>query len=393
MTRRRDRRTSIPPPPPTPTPAAAPRGPIAVTPSGVTRALLPVRLFFGGTFVYAGFDKLLDPRFFDPSSPASIQAQMAVFVRVSPIAPLVRLGQPAAVPIGLVIAIAEIAIGLGALTGLAFRAAAWGGAALSILFFLTASWAVRPFYYGPDLPYAAGWIALALGGHGGLLVSHRLLAWAGGEGGRDPVRRGAPRRGSRRLLETDRVAVEGVPLRDRRTVLQAGVLGLFALVAASLAVPFRGASAGRASLGGSDGVDGPGDGSSSGPAAASPSGATAAASPAVGSLAVARVGDLASSGARAFTVPFTAPAPLPAGDPAVIIRLADGSFVAFDAVCTHAGCTVQWDRTDRLLYCPCHGATFDPAHGAAVVEGPTNQPLAALPIVVDAASGVISLRA
>ena len=101
----------------------------AASTTGTVRALLPVRFFFGATFLYAGFDKLLDPRFFDAASPASIQAQMAFFTRVSPIAPLVRLGESLAVPIGLLIALAEIAIGLGALTGLAYRAAAWGGTA------------------------------------------------------------------------------------------------------------------------------------------------------------------------------------------------------------------------------------------------------------------------
>ena len=93
-------------------------------PGASVRALLPVRLFFGATFLYAGIDKLLDARFFDPSSPASIQAQMLIFSRVSPIAALVRVGQPLAVPIGLAIALAEIAVGLGTLTGLAFRATA-----------------------------------------------------------------------------------------------------------------------------------------------------------------------------------------------------------------------------------------------------------------------------
>ena len=97
--------------------------------------------------------------------------------------------------------------------------------------------------------------------------------------------------------------------------------------------------------------------------------------------------------ARAFTVPFTAPAPLPAGDPAVIVKLADGSFVAFDAVCTHAGCTVEWDQADRLLICPCHDAVFDPAADAAVLAGPARQPLAPIPIRVDQASGAISLGA
>ncbi|MEA2606352.1 MAG: thiosulfate dehydrogenase (quinone) large subunit [Chloroflexota bacterium] len=367
----------------------------ATSGAGAVRALLPVRFFFGATFLYAGFDKLVDPRFFDPASPASIQAQMAVFTRASPIAALVRLGQPMAVAIGLVIAIAEIAIGLGALTGLAFRLAAWGGAVLSIVFFLTASWTTRPFYYGPDLPYAAGWIALALAGHGGQLVSHRLLAWAGGtksDAIAGVVGRRSTRR-SRRAPATVESASNSAPLRDRRTVLQAGVLGLFALVAASIAVPFRGAGAGQSPEAGT-GRTGAGGGSSPNPTLGS-GGPVASASPAIVNqgLVVAHVGDLATTGARSFTVPFTAPAPLPAGDPAVIGKRADGSFVAFDAVCTHAGCTVQWDRTDKVLLCPCHDAAFDPTRGAAVLQGPTNQPLASIPIVVDAASGAISLQA
>ena len=31
------------------------------------------------------------------------------------------------------------------------------------------------------------------------------------------------------------------------------------------------------------------------------------------------------------------------GDPGVVVKLPDGSLAAFDAVCTHAGCTVEWD--------------------------------------------------
>lgn len=357
-------------------------------PARPARALLPLRLFFGGTFLYAGFDKLLDPRFLDAASPVSIQAQMIGFTRTSPIAPLVRLGQPAAVPIGLAIAIAEIAIGLGALSGLAFRLAAWGGAALSLLFFLTASWSTRPFYIGADLPYAAGWIALALAGHGGLLVSRRFLDWASGEGGERPTASSTrPERGRRRPVQRAPAGPDALPVRDRRTVLQAGVLGLAALTAASLAVPFRLLGAERTESGG---LADDASALPSSPGGQSPSAATASGSPSAG-LAIATVADLQKTGARAFTVPFDAPAPFPAGDPAVIVKLGDGSFVAYDAVCTHAGCTVQWDRADRVLYCPCHGAAFDPADHAAVLDGPTNQPLAAIPILVDAATGTISL--
>ena len=133
-------------------------------------ALLPARLFFGATFLYAGLDKLLDRAFLDPSSPASIYSQLGVFTRFSPLAAVIRSSEPYAAPIGVLIALAEIGIGIGAITGLAFRLAATGGALLSLLFWLSASWAIHPYYFGPDLPYAAGWTVLALAGHGNLLV-------------------------------------------------------------------------------------------------------------------------------------------------------------------------------------------------------------------------------
>ena len=332
-------------------------------------ALLPLRVFFGVTFLYAGFDKLLDPTFFDPTDPASINGQMAAFVRDSPIGGLVHLAEPFAVPIGLLIALVEIAIGIGALTGLAFRVAAVGGAVLSLLFWLTASWATRPFYYGADLPYAIGWLTLAIAGTGGLLVPRSL---------RTPAP--APLRG-----EPPSDAGDGPSTIGRRLLLQSGILAAIAVAAASMAIPLR--EGGFRLTNRTGGAAG----GSTGGAAASP--ATPGSAPASTDIPVATIAAVDSAGSASFTVPFSAPSPLPAGDPGIIVRLPDGSYVAFDAVCTHAGCTVGFDAASGVLLCPCHDATFDPAHDAAVLGGPTDQPLSALPIVVDPATGRILLRA
>jgi thiosulfate dehydrogenase [quinone] large subunit len=349
-------------------------------------ALLPIRFFFGVTFVYAGLDKLLDPSFFDPASPSSIAAQLAEFARVSPLGALVKISEPFATPIGLLIALAEIAIGLGALTGLAYRLAAAGGAALSLLFWLTASWATHPYYFGADLPYAAGWIALALAGHGELLVPRWVLRLSKPSAS---VARATPRLTGQPGGRTPRPATSrdaASPATSRRVLLQVGVLAGATLALGAATLPLR-------MLRGSPPSTGSGGASPSASPATSPGAPSAPTSPPASGLAVANVSDLQNAAAVAFTVPGDAPGTLPAGDPGVIVKLPDGTFVAYDAVCTHEGCTVGWDAADSILLCPCHGAAFDPANNAAVLAGPTRQPLAALPIVVDAASGTISLKA
>jgi cytochrome b6-f complex iron-sulfur subunit len=68
------------------------------------------------------------------------------------------------------------------------------------------------------------------------------------------------------------------------------------------------------------------------------------------------------------------------GQPAVLIHLEDGEYVAYSAVCTHRQCTVSYG--DGNLVCPCHGSIFDPANGGAVVNGPATSPLPEIPVEV-----------
>lgn len=68
------------------------------------------------------------------------------------------------------------------------------------------------------------------------------------------------------------------------------------------------------------------------------------------------------------------------GQPAVLVHLENGDFVAYSAVCTHQQCEVAYQ--DGQLACPCHGSLFDPANGGEVVQGPAQQPLPEIPVQV-----------
>jgi nitrite reductase/ring-hydroxylating ferredoxin subunit/uncharacterized membrane protein YphA (DoxX/SURF4 family) len=73
-----------------------------------------------------------------------------------------------------------------------------------------------------------------------------------------------------------------------------------------------------------------------------------------------------------------------AGTPAVLFRTKNGIF-AYSAVCTHEGCTVQFNSASSKLQCGCHGAVFDPFNEAKVVAGPTNTPLAKIEVATEGA--------
>ena len=75
------------------------------------------------------------------------------------------------------------------------------------------------------------------------------------------------------------------------------------------------------------------------------------------------------------------------GRRAIITQPQAGTVRAFDATCTHQGCTVR--ATEEGLACPCHGSVFDPATGAAV-HGPATRPLAAIGVAVRGTDVVLS---
>jgi cytochrome b6-f complex iron-sulfur subunit len=65
------------------------------------------------------------------------------------------------------------------------------------------------------------------------------------------------------------------------------------------------------------------------------------------------------------------------GEQVVVAQPEEGEVVAFSAVCTHQGCTVE--HADGRLVCPCHDSVFDLATGE-VVRGPADAPLPPFPV-------------
>ncbi|MGD8329631.1 MAG: ubiquinol-cytochrome c reductase iron-sulfur subunit [Acidobacteriota bacterium] len=63
-----------------------------------------------------------------------------------------------------------------------------------------------------------------------------------------------------------------------------------------------------------------------------------------------------------------------AGKGVIVIRVADGDFRAFSAVCTHLDCIVEFQKQWPRIWCNCHGGWYDLQ--GRVVSGPPPRPLA-----------------
>ena len=84
--------------------------------------------------------------------------------------------------------------------------------------------------------------------------------------------------------------------------------------------------------------------------------------------------DVPVGGAASFTDPAQQV-------PALVVQVTRGEFRAFSAVCPHAGCTVQFDGTNDVFACPCHGSVFNATTGA-VLQGPATTGLSPIPVAL-----------
>lgn len=64
----------------------------------------------------------------------------------------------------------------------------------------------------------------------------------------------------------------------------------------------------------------------------------------------------------------------------IIINTGNGTYAALSSVCTHQGCTVEYNSSADRIQCPCHGSQFTTA--GSVVQGPAARPLQTFPASV-----------
>jgi thiosulfate dehydrogenase (quinone) large subunit len=349
------------------------------------RVLLPLRAFLGFTFCFAGLQKLANPRFFDAADPASIQAQLAGAAHRSPIHALISPLTHVAVPLGIVIAFGELAVGVGTLLGFRARAAAAGGVALSLMLFLTVSFHSSPYYTGADIVFAFAWTPLLLAGSGPVLSLDAALAgWAARQRDTRAPTWAGTRSGAARQAQRSGA---GGPAASRREVVLRGTVTA-AVAVASLVVGGVAAGLGRLAGGTAGQSAGPSLAPAAGSVPASSSPAAAASPHRAGTAAPGQIppgkaigpaSDVPVGQAASFTDPSS-------GDPSLVIQPKAGTFVAFDAVCPHAGCPVGYDAAAKVIACPCHGSQFNASTGAvevgpaatglrklAIAEGPNGQ--------------------
>jgi thiosulfate dehydrogenase [quinone] large subunit len=311
-------------------------------------ALLPLRLFLGATFVYAGVQKLSDPGFLHPGAPTFIGTQLQGFAHGTPGGFLLRaFAIPHPQLVGVVTAVVEIGVGVLAFAGLLTRLAALAGLGISLVLFLTNSWHTYPYFLGSDIVFVFAWLPFVLAGAAGQpALDSRLERLR-----HSPRLRLAPAESGAPALTRRAVVGRGLGAAAAATL---GIAGLSALAKGSYRAPAQ-------TLG-----SGPAPAPSAPPAAAAPPATAPAQTVPANAVKLGPSRRLPAGGSSTYPDPSD-------GAADIVIRSPSGKLVAFSAVCTHAGCTVGYQGGQ--IVCPCHGGTFD-ARSGAVLSGPPTQGLA-----------------
>lgn len=141
--------------------------------------LLPLRVFLGFIFIYAGMGKLCDPVYFDGGDRGSMVKWLNSLHPWALAEPLRDFALSHPVGAGLTVAFLQVVVGVLTILGLWQRVAAVIGALLSAALILTVSWKTVPAYDAPDIIYLAAWSPLIIAGAPVYSVDGRLAgeAW------------------------------------------------------------------------------------------------------------------------------------------------------------------------------------------------------------------------
>ncbi len=264
-----------------------------------------MRLWLGGTWIYAGWDKASDPGFLTDGSPTFIGSQLAAYAQNSPIDFLLNRMIEHATQVGIFVMLSEFAVGFATLLWIAPTWAALGGFLTSLTLWLSSTWNIQPYFLASNSVYTVFWL------------TYFLFLY-----------------GSRRKSN---ISV------DRRGFIRISSIAGLTVVAVGLGRLFPKSAAATVS--------------------ATPQNIIEDSSLSIGE-----------------TFNFTSKS----GSPAVLFKSKTGVY-AYSAVCTHEGCTVQYNSASKNLQCACHGAVFDPGKDGTVVTGPTNKPLPKIKVAVEGA--------
>jgi len=369
-------------------------------------ALLPVRAFLAVTFTFAGLQKLANPSFFSRTAAGGIYAQMLAAERTSPIRFLLSHLISHSTPLGYLMAFGELAVGLGMALGLWTRLAAAGGALIALSLFLTVSYTSNPYYLGSDIVFFFMFTPFVVAGAGGVLSLDAFIATRAAKVASVPsptnvvvpfaqvqAACGFYDKGRCTAIPKRHCAPAGCPYLEgvRPTLLggrpvdavdrRAVVLGATAAATAATAA----AALALADFGIGHALSSKGAGATTPTLPTGTTGATGS-SGATGSGGATYVGpaaDVPVGSSAQTTVPGSS-------DPAIVIHQPGGQFVAYDAICPHAGCTVGYQPSANVIACPCHGSQFQVSDGAVIV-GPAEVGLT--PLSITDTGGKLYLKA
>jgi Rieske Fe-S protein/uncharacterized membrane protein YphA (DoxX/SURF4 family) len=264
-----------------------------------------MRLWLGATWIYAGWDKASDPGFLTAGSPTFIGSQLSAYAQNSPIDFALNKLIEHATQVGILVMVAEFAIGFATLLWIAPTWAAFGGFLTSLFLWLSSTWNIQPYFLASNSVYTVFWLTYFLFLYGSRRKSNISI--------------------------------------DRRGFIRISSIAALTVAAVGLGRLFPKSAAAAVS--------------------ATPQNIIENSSLSIGE-----------------TFDFTSKS----GSPAVLFKSKTGVY-AYSAVCTHEGCTVQYNSTLKNLQCGCHGAVFGPESDGSALSGPTNKPLPKIKVAVEGA--------